>query len=178
MKKALVLYWSATGNTEKAAKAITKGLTRGGYEVTEKKIAEAEGESYFSYDLVCLGTPSINWHPPIPVEKFLKTQFAEHKKEGRVVPGAPKIGKNALLFCTFSGPHTGMNEAVPAVKYMGQFFEHVGFNIVDEWYILSEFFGSLENNTQGRMGDIRGLPNQDDLIRLETSAYNLAVRLS
>lgn len=125
MKNALVLYWSATGNTEKAAKAITRGLTHSGYEVTEKKISEAETESYFAYDLVCFGTPSINWHPPIPVEKYLKAKFAEHKNEGRVVPGAPKIGKNALLFCTFSGPHTGINEAIPAVKYVGQFFEHV-----------------------------------------------------
>lgn len=177
MKTALILYWSATGNTEKVAHAITKGLSRNGCKVTEKKIAEADTESYFDYDLVCFGTPSINWHPPVPVEKFLKGKFAEHKKEGRVVPGAPKIGKRVLLFCTFSGPHTGINEAVPALKYVGQFFEHVGFDVVDEWYVLSEFFGSQENNALGRMGDIRGLPTRADLDHVETAAYNLVTRL-
>ncbi len=177
MKTALVLYWSATGNTEKVANSITAGLKDAGWTVTQHKLAEAEEDNFFAYDLICFGIPSINWHVPAPAEKYLKAKFADYKKEGRVLPGAPKIGKSVLLFCTYSGPHTGMHEAVPAVKYAGQFFEHFGFDVADEWYILSEFHGSEENNTLGRMGDIRGLPTEADLTRVRTAAQNLANRL-
>ena len=101
-----------------------------------------------------------------------------YKARGEVVPGAPKRpGKNALIFCTYCGTHTGMNEAVPAGKYLGQFFEHFGFTVADEWYILSEYVGNEPNNTLGRMGDVRGLPNEADMVRLRTAAKNLAGRL-
>lgn len=112
------------------------------------------------------------------MESYLRGKFQEYKARGEVVPGAPKRpGKHALIFCTYSGPHTGMNEAVSVGKYMGQFFEHSGFTIADEWYILSEFIGDETNSTLGRMGDIRGLPSEAGLLRLRTAAKNLAERL-
>jgi hypothetical protein len=37
---------------------------------------------------------------------------------------------------------------------MGQFFDHMGFDVLDKWYILSEFIGSEEMSTQGRMGGV------------------------
>ena len=77
----------------------------------------------------------------------------------------------------FIFPLTGMREAVPAVKYAGQFFEHFGFDVADEWYILSEFHGSVEASTLGRMGDIRGLPSEEDLVRIRVAAKNLADRM-
>ncbi len=95
--------------------------------------------------------------------------------------GAPVMeaqGKSALIFCTYSGPHTGIREALPAGKYMGQFFEHLGFIVVDEWYVVGEFHGSEENNRMGRMGDIRGLPDEDDLERIRGRAKALASRLT
>ena len=64
---------------------------------------------------------------------------------------------------TYSGPHTGIDEATPVGKDMRQYFEHIGFNVVDEWYVLSEFHGSLENSTLGRLGDIRGKPTVEQL---------------
>jgi hypothetical protein len=39
----------------------------------------------------------------------------------------------------------------------------LGFNILDEWYILGEFHGSIERSTKGRMGDIRGKPTKEEL---------------
>jgi len=62
-------------------------------------------------------------------------------------------------------------------KYIGQFFEHLGFVVVDEWYILSEFHGSEQNSTFGRMGNIKGLPSEQDLKRIEDQARLLASRL-
>ena len=182
MKTALIIYYSSTGNTEKAAQAIRMGFEEAGVQVTMKKPQEAADLDYFNYDLVCIGSPSIEWHPANPICDLLKKNLAAHRKEGKIRLGAPKIpGKNALIFITYSGPHTGLGEAVPAGKYIGQFFEHLGFNIVGEWYILSQFNISpptMENaNTEGRMGDIRGKPNAEDLQKIKQDAKALASKI-
>jgi hypothetical protein len=82
-------------------------------------------------------------------------------------------GKNTLIFVTYSGPHTGLAEATPVGKDIGQYFEHLGFSILDEWYVLSEFHGSLEHSTLGRMGDIRGKPTAKELAVIEDDAKRL-----
>jgi hypothetical protein len=178
MRKAAVLYWSHTGNTEKVAVSIHKGLVNGGFDTLIKKVREADDVDFYDYDLICFGIPSYSWHPPKPADEYLKAKFARYRTEGRIRLNAPAIaGKNALIFCTYSGPHTGIREAVPAGKYIGQFFEHLGFTVVDEWYILSEFHGSEENSTLGRMGNIKGLPSEQDLKRIADQASLLASRL-
>jgi hypothetical protein len=78
-----------------------------------KRTEEAADINFYDYDLICIGFPSYQWSPPKPVDKFLKSKFAEYRRQGRVKVGAPKVpGKNALIFCTYSGPHTGINEAI------------------------------------------------------------------
>jgi menaquinone-dependent protoporphyrinogen IX oxidase len=174
-KKTLIVYWSQTGNTEKVALALKEGLEAAGAEVNIKKPDDAGDVNYFDYDLVCIGSPSIQWRPAKPVDDFLRSKLAAHRTQGKIKPSAPKIaGKNALIFVTYSGPHTGLNEATPVGKYMRQFFEHIGFNVIDEWYVLSEFHGSLENSTQGRMGDIRGKPAREELLKIKEDAERLA----
>jgi hypothetical protein len=178
LKRAVILYWSSTGNTEKVAFAIKDGLEAAGVDVSIMKTTEAEEIDYFDYDLVCVGSPSIRFHPPKQVTDFLLKKFNEHHQQGKVKTGAPKVaGKNALMFCTYSGPHTGLREATPVGLYMGQFFEHIGFTVLDEWYILSEFIGSEERSTKGIMGDIRGKPTEDDLQKIRMDAEKVASKL-
>jgi flavodoxin len=175
MKRALIVYWSKTGNTEKVAKAIKQGLETMDIEVNLKKTEEAEKIDYFDYDLVCIGSPSYSWHPPEPMTNFLKKKFAEYRQEGKIKPSSPKVpGKKALVFVTYSGPHTGIDEATPVGKDMRQYFEHIGFSVIDEWYILSEFHGSLENSTKGRMGDVRGKPTAEELQKITQNSKQLA----
>jgi hypothetical protein len=139
---------------------------------------EAEDVDWYSYDLVCVGFPSYRWHPPEPVDALLQLKFGEYRKQGRVRAGAPKIpGKNALIFCTYSGPHTGIDEATPAGKYAGQFFAHLGFKLLDELYVVGEFHGSEEASTMGRLGDIRGRPNKQDLEKVKQDLARLARRI-
>jgi flavorubredoxin len=179
MKKAIIVYWSKTGNTKKVANAIKQGLEEATLQVTIKEQHEAEDEDFFEYDLVCVGAPAYSWHPPEPMDKFLRGKFAVYRKEDRIKPCAPKIpGKNALIFVTYSGPHTGIEEAEPAGKYMRQFFEHLGFTVLNEWYVLCEFHGSLENSTLGRMGDIRGKPSETELREIKEDAVHLGRTLS
>ncbi len=176
---AAVIYWSKSGNTEKVASAIKEGLEAAGAKVVLRRVEDAKDIGFFSYDLICVGFPSYQWHPPDPVDSFLKTKFSQYRQEGNVKTAAPKIpGRNALIFCTYSGPHTGLNEAIPAGKYAAQFFEHLGFTVLDESYILSEFHGSEEMSTKGRMGDIRGLPSEANLKKIKQDATNLLITIS
>jgi flavodoxin len=171
---AIIVYWSKTGNTEKVALAIQEGLEEAGAHVMIKRVEDAESVDFYAYDLVCIGFPSHRWSPPEPMDEFLNSKFKAYRKQGRVKTGAPKVaGKNALIFCTYSGPHTGIREAMPAGLYAGQFFEHLGFTVQDEWYVVGEFHGSEEASTQGRLGDIRGRPNEEDLHKVKQDARNL-----
>ncbi|MFP3950538.1 MAG: flavodoxin family protein [Candidatus Bathyarchaeia archaeon] len=177
-KDAVVVYWSQTGNTAKVAHSIRDGLDDAGLDVSLLKVEEAGELDYFDFDLVCVGFPSHGWHPAKPMDDFLKRNHQKLASEGRVKIGSPRMpGKYALIFCTFSGPHTGINEATPAGDYAGQFFEHIGFEVLDKWYILSEYHGSEERSTQGRMGDIRGLPSEDDLRKIREDSEKIARKI-
>jgi flavorubredoxin len=175
---AAIIYWSKTGNTEKVAAAIKESLRDNGVQVTYRRAEEAGDLDWFAYDLVCVGFPSYGWSPPQPVTELLKAKFAEYRRQGRIKTGAPKVpGKHALVFCTYSGPHTGVDEAIPAVKYAGQFFAHLGFTVLDEWCIVGEFHGSEERSTMGVLGDIRGRPNADDLSKVREDTAKLLERM-
>jgi hypothetical protein len=175
---AVVVYWSKTGNTEKAAHAIGDGLAAEGVKVHLVTVEEAEAVDYFDYDMVCIGFPSYSWSPPQPVMAWLKGKHRDYGRQGRVKVSAPEVaGTQALVFVTYSGPHTGINEAIPAGKVAGQFFEHLGIRVLDEWYIVGEFHGNEEASTQGRLGDIRGRPTAEELKRLSERVRALARRL-
>jgi flavodoxin len=64
VKWAVIVYWSNTGNTEKVAFGIKDGLEAAGIDVSIMKTTEAENIDYFDYDMVCVGSPSIRFHPP------------------------------------------------------------------------------------------------------------------
>jgi hypothetical protein len=48
---------------------------------------------------------------------------------------------------------------------------------LDEWYVVGEFHGSEEKSTMGRMGDIRGRPNEEDLRKVRQDTIRLAHRI-
>ena len=165
---ALTIYWSGTGNTEKVARTIHNTLERQNVTSTIMKVEEAKDVELYEYDLVFLGAPSYMWLPPDAIQSFIKNKMRLHDNRGDIKLRAPKLpGKQAVVFCTYSGPHTGLSEAIPAGKYMGQFLEHLGFNVTAEWYIIGEFHGHEERSTKGCLGDIRGRPNEQDLAEIE-----------
>ncbi len=174
-KKALIIYFSNTGNTQKVALAICVGLEAGGLHVELKKPQEAANIDFYDYDLVCVGSPSIEWQPAKAIADLLKAKLTLNRNQGKIKPCAPKVaGKNALIFCTYSGPHTGIDEAIPAGKTMRQYFEHFGFNILGEWYVPSEFHGREDLSTQGKLGDIRGKPTAVELAKIKKDAQQIA----
>jgi hypothetical protein len=97
-----------------------------------------------------------------PVMKFLQSL------RGRAtnwVAAPEKPGHFAVVFCTYGGGHTGIGEALPLLKYMGQVFEHEGVRVVEEWPVVGGFPGinDPDYNTAGRLGNITGRPNASDL---------------
>ena len=165
--KALVLYWSATGNTEKVALTIQERLEKEKVNSKLMKLMEAGNEELFAYDLVFMGVPAYQFMAPDPVVRFVKAKMQLANERHDIKPGAPITpGKWAVTFCTYSGPHTGIDEAIPTCKYMGQFFAHLGFKLLGEWYIVGEFHNREELSTLGRLGDVRGRPNDKDLAKV------------
>lgn len=173
---ALIVYWSKTGNTEKVAISIKESLEANDVQVTCKRTDGAYDLDWLSYDLVCLGFPSYKWEPPGDVVDYLKKKGGEH---GDIVKiGSPKIpGKYAVVFCTYSGPHTGVDEALPACKNAGQYFAHLGFTVFDDWCIVGEFHGHEDLSTRGPLGDIRGRPNEEDLAKVKQDMEKLLGRI-
>jgi flavodoxin len=178
LKTALIVYFSSSGNTQKVAYAIKDGLEMGGLIVELKKPQEATENDFYGYDLVCVGSPSIEWQPAKPIADLLKSKLNLYRSQGKIKPCAPKVaGKSALVFCTYSGPHTGVDEATPAGKTMRQYFEHFGFNVIGEWYIISEFHGREDMSTLGKLGDIRCKPTVDELEKIKKDAQQIAKSL-
>jgi hypothetical protein len=175
---AIIIYWSKTGNTEKVALAIQEGLKEAGAHCLIKTVDDAGAVDFFAYDLVCIGFPSYQWRPAPPMLTFLSDKFSTYRTQGKVKEGVPPLpGKNALIFCTYSGPHTGIREAIPAGLYAAQFIEHLGFTVLDEWYVVGEFHGREELSTKGRLGDIRGRPNEEDLRTVKQDARHLVEKI-
>jgi glycerol-3-phosphate cytidylyltransferase-like family protein len=175
MDNALIVYHSDTGNTRKVAQAIQRGLERAGRAVTLKTVDEAKGADLYQFDLVCMGSSVVHAFPHKKVLEFIEANDVRYRQEKEVMLASPKlINKDALVFCTYSGPHCGLNEALPVGKYIRQFLEHFGFDVKDEWYEVAEFSGWDEASVKGRLGDIRGRPTEDDLLLVELKAAQLA----
>ncbi|MDD5338643.1 MAG: flavodoxin family protein [Dehalococcoidales bacterium] len=174
----LIIYWSATGNTKKVADTIRDTLVKDGITPVFKIVSDAAAEDLHSYDLVFIGAPTYQWQPPEPVLKYINDRMDYYRKTNGIKVGAPKVpGKTAVIFITYSGPHTGIKEATPAGDYLEQFFEHIGFDVAAKWYTVGEFHNRLEMSTKGPLGDTRGRPNQQDLQEIASKASALIKKL-
>lgn len=168
--KVLSLYYTSTGNTEKVADRIERTVRDLGHEVDSVRItSDKTTVDVLDHDLVFNGSGVYQWLPGEPMRHFFGELMDMYSEESRVEPGCPKRpNKDAVVYCTYGGVHTGKNEALPAVKYMGQMFEHLGFVILGEWYVVGEYPEDMgAASREGRLGDIRGRPNENDLAEIE-----------
>jgi hypothetical protein len=175
-KKSLTLYWTKNGNTEKVARCIHQTLEKAGIEDTILRMTKDLQVEYLDYNLVFIGSPVYENLPPKPVIQFLK----RHRKRGvEIVASAPEIpGAAAITYCTYGGGHTGYNEAVPMLKYIGQFFEHEGIRVVDDIAVPGVFPEAEEAyNTKGRFGIITDRPSAHDLREVEGRVLGILRRL-
>ena len=168
--KVLNLYFSSTGNTEKVAKTIDETTRELGYPVDTVKIVSKDiSLDILDYDFIFVGSGVYGQLPGKKLVDLHGALLQRYVKAGEIMPASPKRpSSHVVVYCTYGGVHTGINEAVPAVKYMGQLFDHLGFTILAEWYVVGEYkTKKLESHSVGgRLGDIRGRPNRADLLEV------------
>ncbi len=165
--KILNLCFSSTGNTERVAQTITATVESLGHQIDVVKITGDTDIDLLSYDLIFVGSGVYHWLPGKGLQEFIQKRLAHYAAAGEIKPASPRrANKKGVVYCTYGGTHTGVNEAVPAGKFMGQLFDHLGFEIVAEWYIIGEYpaQGRMKDfSAKGRLGDITGRPNDADL---------------
>ncbi|MBW1681627.1 MAG: flavodoxin family protein [Deltaproteobacteria bacterium] len=176
--KALVLYDSLGGNTSKVAQRIHRTLQEADWVdshlIKVEKVTELD---FYEYDLLFLGSPVIAWGPTNAMRDLVMGRLRAYHGD-RIRPSAPlRPGKFGVSFCTYSGTHIGVAEAIPLTKWFSSFLGHIGCQILDEWHIPGEFHGQEEANVAGRLGDIRGRPNEADLAEVENRVKGLLAGL-
>ena len=72
MVKALVVYDSVFGNTEKVAKALAAGLESGGVDVNVVRVDAVRFDELGGVDLLCVGSPVQGWNASKPAQEFLE----------------------------------------------------------------------------------------------------------
>lgn len=139
--KILNLFYSSTGNTEKVAKSIEKTTQSRGHDVKTLQVTpETKDIEILDFDFVFNGSGVYRWLPGKPMISLYEKLVTKYSDKNGIEYGGPKrLGKNAVVYCTYGGVHTGRKEALPAVKYMKQMFEYLGFEILGEWYVVGKY---------------------------------------
>jgi flavorubredoxin len=115
MKKAIVIYNTRFGNTEKIAKSLAQGMKEQGVTVDCLKVEDVDTNKLTEYDLVAVGGPTHMLGASEPMKRFLKKLEQVNLK-----------GKKAFAFDTkmeyrFSGS---------AAKRIEKRLKKLGMNIV------------------------------------------------
>jgi hypothetical protein len=165
--KILNLYFSSTGNTAKVAERITATVEDLGHQIDTVKVTGDQALDLLAYDFIFVGSGVYQWLPGKGLQEFIAARLAHYAAAGEIKPASPRrADKKVVVYCTYGGAHTGVNEAIPAGKFMGQLFDHLGFEIVAEWYYIGEYpaQGRMKDfSASGRLGNIAGRPHDADL---------------
>lgn len=180
--KSLIIYDSQTENTEKISHTIYGTLFNLRNNTTIIKINGDIQIDIPGYDLVFIGSPIIDWLPTQSMVKFVKASMKSCADNKLIQPSSPKLtGKYAVCFCTYGGPHIAEREAIPATMWLRSFIEHLGFTTLGLWHISGQFVTHPQANslnTKGRLGNIVGRPNENDLKEVSERVTGLYRSLS
>ena len=91
MKKAAVIYWSGTGNTEAMANAVAEGMKGAGAEVSLLSADAVSPADLAGLDAVALGCPAMG--SEVLEEDVFEPMFSSCKKQF--------VGKSAALFGSY-----------------------------------------------------------------------------
>jgi len=85
MKKILIIYYSATGNTEKMAKLVEEGVKKEELEVETKKVEDVKVEELLEADAIIIGSPTYYGSMAAQIKELLDKSVAFHGKlEGKI----------------------------------------------------------------------------------------------
>ena len=72
MKKAIIIYDTKFGNTEKIAKSLASGMNEQGIEVECVKVEDVRIDQLTEYDLLAIGGPTHGFGMSKPVKEFIE----------------------------------------------------------------------------------------------------------
>ena len=172
-RKSLILYQTMTGNTEKVAFRFKKVFEEKGWECDIFKVhkdmnADNLSFDFQDYDFLCVGS---GVYRALPGKELVDIIFKiTHRKRRadkivrlhrKITPG-PKTG---VVFVTYAGEHLGPKEAEPALSLLELNIEHLRFICIGRFCCPG---GAGNRPTPGSwFGDIRGRPNERDLLKAE-----------
>jgi NAD(P)H dehydrogenase (quinone) len=105
--KVLIVYDSRSGNTEKMADAVSKGVSEEGIDVEVKRVEDASVDELPGIDGLILGSPVYYGLPTAKMKEFIDDSVKYHGKLDGKVGGA---------FASSGGTHTGAETTVLALN--------------------------------------------------------------
>ncbi|PIP20758.1 MAG: flavodoxin [Candidatus Omnitrophica bacterium CG23_combo_of_CG06-09_8_20_14_all_40_11] len=85
MAKALVIYYSRTGNTKKMAESVAEGIKNEGLEVVVKEAKNVDVDELLKYDAIAIGSPTYYGTMASQIKKLLDDSVKFHGRlEGKV----------------------------------------------------------------------------------------------
>lgn len=140
MRKAIVMYSSITGNTEKVARVFADTLSSYNFSVALEKIHPARDYKkepvYFDgCDLLCIGAPVIAALPYKEMSSVVgwSGKHVEFYKGARPNPSDPHPLRLGVAFATFGGTVSGPREALPTLALEKEYLSLYGFTPVGEF---------------------------------------------
>jgi len=85
MAKAIVIYYSRTGNTKKMAEFIVEGIKKEGVEVFLKDVKDVDVDELLKYDALVIGSPTYYGTMSSEIKKLLDDSVKFHGRlEGKI----------------------------------------------------------------------------------------------
>jgi NAD(P)H dehydrogenase (quinone) len=85
MAKAIVIYYSRTGNTKEMAEIIAKSMNETDLQTECKPVSDVKAEELLDYDAIVIGSPTYYGHMAGPVKQLIDDSVAFHGKlDGRI----------------------------------------------------------------------------------------------
>ena len=96
MAKAIVLYYSRSGNTKQMAEIIAKAMNESDLPTECKSVSEVKADDVFGYDAIVVGSPTYYGHMAGPIKTLFDDLVTRHGqldgKVGAAFSSAANIG--------------------------------------------------------------------------------------
>lgn len=85
MAKAIVIYHSRTGNTQKMAELIAQSMNESDLQTVCKSVSDVKAEELLDYDAIVIGSPTYYGHMAGPVKQLIDETVSFHGKlDGKI----------------------------------------------------------------------------------------------
>jgi len=85
MAKAIVIYYSRTGNTKEMAEIIARSMNEADLQTECKSVSDVEVQDLLNYDAIVVGSPTYYGHMAAPIKQLFDDSVAFHGKlDGKI----------------------------------------------------------------------------------------------